>query len=698
MSLVPNMSHKTPIWASLIASSFLFSLTSLSALANTSITPPSMPIAFEQNQGQAPAGVKFISRGASGMLFLSPSEITLRAPGKAAPFRLKLQGATSTPSVVGTGERSGNVNYFNGSQSSAWLTNIPSYTQVTYRNVYPHIDLIVYGNNRQFESDFVVAQDANPATIAFQIEGKVELRQDGSLAAQSAGGAFQLHKPFVYQLASNGERVAVDCHYAIGAGNKISFALGRYDHSKSLVIDPVLTYSTYAGGNGNDLITGITADLAGNIYVTGQTSSTNIPLVQPIQKSLAGSYNCFVAKFDPFGLHLLYSTYLGGNGSDRCNGIAVNLLGEAFVGGTTSSTNFPTYNAYQSTLKVSTGAQNGFVTHLNCFGSGLIFSTYLGGGGEALTGIALDLASNVYVVGETNSSGFPTTKGAFQTTYGSCSQFYCENAFLSKLPANGSSLIYSTYLGGNNSDGAHGVAVDLLGCAYVVGQANSTNFPTQNAIQPKLAGNTNAFITKVSPTGSTLVYSTYIGGSNFDVAQGIALDLLGNAYVTGYTNSTNFPVVNAYQSQLSGTQDDIFVLKLNTAGSALDYSTYFGGSGFQQAFGISIDLFGNTSVVGETSSLNFPLKGQVQSTLGGTGPTVFNAVVAGFNANGALNYSTYLGGNVFDQGIAVYSLPTGCGVLVAGQTYSTNFPVTKNAFQGSPSGPSQAFVSLLTAP
>lgn len=672
----------------------LFFLTPLGA-TNTSVARQGMPITFEQNQGQAHSGVRFVSRGASGVLYLSPDEITLMAPGKADRFRLKLHGAMPAVSLQGTGESSGTVNYFRGQEASNWLTNIPSYTQVTYKSVYPKIDLVVYGNNRQFESDFVVGSDADPSAISFAIDGKVEVGQDGSLLAKSGAGAFQLHRPFVYQIASSGERLPVDCRYTIGKGNNIGFALGQYDHSKSLVIDPVLSYSTYLGGTASDQIFGITGDVQGNIYVTGETFSTNFPTVKPEQATNAGGGDCFVAKFDPTGQHLLYSTYIGGTLEDRCVTIAVNLVGEAFVGGSTVSTNFPTYKPFQKKQVTTTNGyggtvtSNGFIVHLDCTGSKLIFSTYFGGGGEGLAGIALDPLSNVYVTGITSSTKFPVTKGAFQTACAStCGTGTSRviNSFISKFSPDGQHLIYSTYLGGSNADSATGIAVDFTGSAYVSGEAHSLDFPTKNAYQAHLKGPlANAFATKLSPDGSSLIYSTYIGGTTFDSARSIAVDLFGNAYLAGVTQSADFPTVNAFQPQYNGLfpgySSNMFVLKLNCAGSALVYSTYLGGKNNDVAFGVSVDLSGNASVVGETGSPNFPVKAAIQPTFGGGN---LDVAVANFDTKGNLNFSTFLGGTSDEYGFAAYSDLCG-SVWGAGATYSNNFPLA-SPYQGTFAG------------
>ena len=340
------------------------------------------------------------------------------------------------------------------------------------------------------------------------------------------------------------------------------------------------------------------------------------------------------------------------------------------------------------------GQTNGFVAHLDHAGSGLVFSTYLGGSkSDFLNDIAIDRRSNVYVTGSTKSPDFPVSGTPFQKV---CDQAslpgVCNgDAFVSKLNSNGTKLIYSTFLGGANYDSANGIAVDFEGSAYVTGLTSSKNFPLQEPLQATLAGFDNIYVSKISPDGSQLEYSTYIGGSVFDVGNAIAVDWLGNAYVTGTTNSPNFPTVNAMQSQQNGHQGDGFVLKLNSNGSRLDFSTYLGGSGFNIPFKIAVDLFGNASVVGFTSSTDFPLQNELQSTYSG-GRT--DAFVTSFTGNGASVYSTYLGGSGDDYGYAIYAAPFG-GVWLGGSTSSTDFPL-QHPFQASyAGGPFDAFLSKI---
>jgi hypothetical protein len=331
-----------------------------------------------------------------------------------------------------------------------------------------------------------------------------------------------------------------------------------------------LVYSTYLGGNGGnagfgfgDFGSGIVADASGNAYVTGKTTSTNFPTVNALQSTLGGFENAFVTKINPTGSALVYSTYLGGSGSDEGSSIAVDASGNVYITGFTTSTNFPTANALQSTLAGIPGLADVFVTKINATGSALVYSTYLGGSEVDFgNGIAVDTSGNAYVTGSTVSTNFPTANALQATLAGCC------NAFVTKMNASGSALIYSTYLGGSGNgkfgDGGSSIAVDALGNAYVTGSTLSTNFPTANALQPTFGGgNGDAFVTKINPIGSALVYSTYLGGNNTDLATGIAVDACGNAYMIGSTSSTNFPTANALQPTLGGS-GNAFVAKIGS--------------------------------------------------------------------------------------------------------------------------------------
>jgi hypothetical protein len=352
------------------------------------------------------------------------------------------------------------------------------------------------------------------------------------------------------------------------------------------------------GGSGYDQGVAIAVDSSGNAYVTGVTSSTDFPTVNAIQPTYHGGvYDAFVTKINASGSALVYSTYLGGSGLDSGDSIAVDSSGNAYVTGETSSTDFPTVNAIQPT---NHGSDDAFVTKINADGSALVYSTYLGGSGEDWgPGIAVDSFGTAYVTGYTQSTDFPTVNAIQPTNHGS------GDAFVTKINADGSALVYSTYLGGSGNDSGQSIAVDSSGSAYVIGITSSTDFPTVNAIQPTYHGNIDAFVTKINGDGSALVYSTYLGGSGGDQGYGIAADSSGNAYVIGLTDSTDFPTVNAIQPTYHGNID-AFVTKINADGSALVYSTYLGGSGYEQGWRIAVNPFGTAYISGQTCSTNFP--------------------------------------------------------------------------------------------
>jgi hypothetical protein len=529
--------------------------------------------------------------------------------------------------------------------------------------------------------------------IRLDVEGANHLGLDGegNLVVSTAGGDVIEHAPVLYQEGAGG-REPVAGRFVLEGGGQVGFAVGAYDAGRALVIDPVLSYSTYLGGSGADIGKGIAVDAAGNAYVTGNTTSTNFPTTTgAFQTTLMGSENAFVTKVNASGTGLVYSTYLGGCCSDSGNGIAVDAAGNAYITGFTTSTNFPTTaGAFQTALKSS---QNAFVTKVNASGAALVYSTYLGGGPDIGNGIAVDAAGNAYLTGFTASTNFPTTAGAFQTTYGGNGK---ANGFVTKLNADGTGLLYSSYLGGSGGDSGSGIAVDAAGNAYLTGATSSTNFPiTFGAFQTTLKGSTeNAFVTKVSASGTALVYSTYLGGSDTDFGTSIAVDAAGNAYLTGGAESGNFPTTTgAFQTALKSSQN-AFVTKVNASGTALIYSTYLGGSGGDGGFGIAVDAAGNAYLTGGTSSTNFPTTpGAFQTTLKGS---VGNAFVTKVNASGtALAYSTYLGGGVGDGGRGI-ALDAAGNAYLTGLTESGNFPTTPGAFQTTLKGSNNAFVARFT--
>ncbi|HZI17027.1 MAG TPA: SBBP repeat-containing protein [Pyrinomonadaceae bacterium] len=663
-----------------------------------------IPLSFEANHGQTDASVNFLARGAGYAIFLQPTEAVFvlnkgadaaAEPASPAVLRMRLAGANASE-AEGLDELGGRVNYLVGNDPSRWRTGVPTYGRVRYREAYPGVDVVYYGNQRQLEYDFVVAPGRDPRVVGLRFEGadSVEVDAAGDLLLALGGGVVRQPKPFVYQEVS-GERRQVEAGYAVGADGLVGFSVGEYDPGLPLVIDPVIVYSTYLGGSGTEDGNDIKVDSAGNAYVCGNTSSTDFPTANALQATFGGATfeggrDGFITKLDAAGTAFVYSTYLGGSGDDRCNKLAVDTEGNAYVAGeTTSNTDFPRANALQATF--GGGLSDAFVAKLNASGSALFYSTYLGGSiFDAAGGIALDSSNNVYLTGRTTSANFPTAN-AVQPTQ--ASQF--ADAFVTKINAAGDALVYSTYLGGSGGeafDAGFSIAVDSTGAAYVTGQTTSTNFPTVNAIQSTFGGGApdgDAFLTKVNAAGTAFVYSTYLGGTANDIGFEIAVDAAGSPYLTGVTRSTNFPTANALRATLSG-DSDAFVMKLNPTGSAFVYSTYFGGSAEDSGNGIAVDAEGRAHVAGGTTSTDVPTASPVQAASGGG----VEAFITQFNAAGsAVLFSTYLGGTGGEAALAIV-LDSAGAMYVAGRTTSTNFP-TVTPVQAANGGGQDAFITKI---
>jgi hypothetical protein len=656
-----------------------------------------LPISFEANQGQTDQQVDFLSRGNGYSFFLTPNQavFTLSAPqrnkktdsplDRKSPtemtysvVRTTLVGANAEAKPQGLDLQDTKSNYLIGNDPTQWHTDIPNYSKVKYANIYPGIDLVYYGNQQQLEYDFVVAPGVNPDVIKLQYQGaqKLSLNQTGDLILTTTLGEIIEKAPVVYQNI-NGKQQSVTGSYQLLDNNQITFNLGEYDTTRPLVIDPVLLYSTYLGGNNYDFGTGIAVDSAGNAYVAGLTNSPNFPTQNALQPALGSAYDIFVAKYNTGGNGLIYSTYLGGGANDSANSIAVDSTGNAYITGQTNSQNFPLQNALQSTLGDISG--DVIVSKINPTGNGLVYSTFLGGNDyDYGTGIAVDGAGNAYVTGTIASTNFPT-KNALQATLGGINDI-----FFSKISGTGE-LVYSSYLGGRTNDNGNRIVVDSTGSAYITGVATSSNFPIQNALQSTLSGVADAFVSKINATGNGLVYSTFLGGSAIDLGT-------GNAYITGYTNSTNFPIQNALQATFGGAGNDVFVSKLSAAGTSLQYSTYIGGTGNDQSAGIAVDGAGNAYVTGFTESPNFPTKNAVQPTLSDFG----DAFVSKLNALGnSLVYSTFLGGTKSDESYDI-AVDSAGSAYITGYTNSSNFP-TQNPRQVTYGGVLDAFVSKISA-
>jgi hypothetical protein len=592
---------------------------------------------------------------------------------------------------VGLDELPGKTNYFIGRDPHKWHTNVATYAKVKCQDIYHGVDLVYYGNQRQVEHDFIVAPGADPnvITLAFEGAGGIEINAQGDLVLHTRSGDVKWRKPSVYQLGKSGKQ-AVAGGYVLRGPGRVGFELAEYDPFKTLIIDPTVTYASYLGGSGTDVANTIAVDSAGNVYLAGHTDSSPFPTTMgAAQNTLGGPpSDAFVTKIDANksgALSLVYSTYLGGTSFDASYGIAVDSSGNAYVTGMTFSANFPvTTGALKATF--GGGQSRAFVTKINPAGTGVLYSTFLGGSTDDRGyAIALDSAvpPNAYVTGRTTSADFPTTGTGLQPSFSGA-----QDAFVSKIDTTKTgtaSLVYSTFLGGSVTAEGFGIAADSAGNAYVTGDTDSADFPTTpSAAQPAFSGfPLDAFVTKLDTTKSgsaCLVYSTYLGGNSNDLGLGIAADSVGHAYVTGLTKSDDFPVSSPFQSVHSSPAPDAFVTKIDTTKSgraSLIYSTFLGGSGVDRGFGIAIDTNGNAYVAGETGSLDFPMKSAIQSSYGGGDLDIF---VTKLNpAGNALLYSTYLGGPGTDSGFAI-ALDTSGDVFATGQTGSSGF-TTPGGFQ-----------------
>ena len=505
----------------------------------------SLPLSFE------PAGDnRFASRGPGFSVALSPTEATFAVAGGSFGLRPAGPAANAAPELVGAESRPGTVNHLEGADPAAWTTGAATFGQVVARQVWPGVDMVWHGDQQALEHDVVVAPGADPAVVALDVDGAgpVQLDAAGDLVVGLGDGSARLSKPVAYQDVA-GARRAVEGSFTLLGPSRIGFAVGAYDHAAPLVIDPTLVTSTSLGGAGSDVGYSIALDGAGNMYVTGSTESTDFPTGSAFQPALAPaatgtSTDVFVSKLSPDGGTLLWSTYLGGKGRDTGYSIAVGPNGSVYVAGVTESADFPRAKAAQDNF--GGGPSDAFVARIAPNGSSLDWSTFLGGNRtDRARGLAVDPAGNAYVTGSTSSVDFP----AVNAQQSGAPRPDDVDAFVAKIPAAGAPLAFSTRLGGSNDDHGLAIAVDGQGAAYVTGDTLSPGFPTVRPLQAASGGSASgvagsfpdAFVAKFTPAGSALVYSTFLGGSDYDQGTAIAVDAAGSAYITGSTNSPNFP-------------------------------------------------------------------------------------------------------------------------------------------------------------
>jgi hypothetical protein len=731
--------------------------------------PLTSPLIFEENQGQTAREVRFLSRGLGYELFLTPREAVLalnprrrldvspthraayfrarraaRKTEKASVVRMRLAKSNPDSKITGIDPLPDRVDYFLGSDPRKWRTRVPSFSHVKYSNVYPGVDLVFYGNQRRLEYDFIVAPGADPRKITLNLEGAGNLRlnSNGDLLVNVGGGEIELQKPLVYQEV-RGVRHEIAADYELTASHQVQFVVANYDSSAPLILDPVLVYSTYLGGESDDSGSAIALDSAGNAVVVGSTVSLQFPTTSgsfmpgPLTSNANGVV--FVTKMDPTGQHQLYSSYVGGSGGDFGFSVALDASDNIYVTGETDSTDFPTTpNGLKPGPNPGNANGTSFVFKLNPALTGsasLTYSSYLGGTQSGITefgnGIATDVNGVTYVVGLTASqpgvtiADFPvTTTTAFQAVPGT--GIANGTAFVTKIDTTqqgSASLIYSTYLGGNGSnasgpgfgDSAFAVAEDPSGNTYLSGTTTSTDFPTSTtAFQqsaPTAIAEGTVFVSRFDTTrigAASLLYSSYLGGEAADFGDAIALGPSNVAYLTGSTSSLSFPNTPGAFQTAGNTSSIAFLSVIDTSltgNASLKYSTFLGGSQTCTAVGIAADSSGNAYVVGGTHGADFPVTpGAFQGSPqpGSSGAGFVTKINPGGTGATDLLYSTYFGGSgsngLIDEvnGIALNSLNY---AFITGDTVSpTGFPVVpaSGAFQSTLNGPSDAFVAELT--
>ncbi len=686
----------------------------LAALPAIAATAPAaygnLPLAFERNEGQADPSIEFLSRGRGYSLALSPTEAALQLRGaksESATVRWQVVGGNRQARISGESLLPGKTNYFIGNDPKQWHTGMANYAKVRYASVYPGIDLVYHGNQRQVEYDFVVAPKANPKQIRLAFDGIDSMRigNDGELILATAHGDLVQPRPFVYQ-ERDGKRSQVQGRYALLGKNEVGFTLGRYDRTRPLVIDPVLLYSTFFGGTGTDQGIGIVVDGSGNAYIAGYTDSASFPgsSGSSLQSANGGYTDAFVTKINAAGLAVVYSTFLGGDGGNEyANDIAIDGSGNAYITGQTDSSNFPGVTGGSIQPSFAGGVTDAFVTKINAAGSAISYSTYLGDTAEdAGIAIAVDGSGNAYVTGTTASTSFPGVTGSsIQPSHGG--GYY--DLFATKINAAGSAISYSTFLGGSGEDVVSDLVVDGSGNAHLTGFTDSTAFAGVNgsSLQPSFAGGTyDGFITKLNAAGSAITWSTYLGDTGYDYGAGIALDSSGNVVVAGGTDSTSFPGVTggSLQSSNAGSHD-AFITKINGGATAIVWSTFLGGNSFDglPAGSIGLDSSNNVYIGGATFSTTFNGVNGTSMQPSNAGGTT-DSYVAKINAGAtSISYATFLGGTGDDNILGLTADAAG-NVYVTGLTSSTSFPgVSGSSIQSSNAGGTyDAFIAKIGPP
>jgi hypothetical protein len=675
-------------------------------------------IDFEANQGQHHSAARFLARAPGYNVFLTEAGATFtfhanseKAGGASQslpPMALKFENASAAVRLSAEEQSAHQTNYILGDSKATSFTNIPSFKKVRYQGIYPGIDIVFYGKNGQVEYDFILQPGADPGKIEYGFSGadRIELSPNGDLLLGTAAGSLTQHKPVVYQSIA-GKLVPVAAEYQLTAGNRVKFKLANYDRAQLLTIDPILSYSSYLGGASGDFATAIAVDAAGSAYVTGFTQSANFPVAGAYQSTRAGTIDVFVAKLNASGTALVYATYIGGRSSDsRAYGIAVDQSGNAYVAGWTSSNTFPvTAGAYSSAIS----GGGGFITKLNAAGNTLGYSTYLKTAIPA--GVRVNAAGEAFVAGYT-TGGLPVTAGAYQPVIRAAG---VQSGFVTKMNAAGSGLVYSTYLGSSGTTYIKGLAVDGSGNAYLAGSTRGGDFPVTAAFQPAMNGSGDAIVAKLNPTGTALLYSTFLGGAALESANAIDVDRTGRMFVAGDTYSVDFPVTSGMKPYPATSFNNGFITIIGANGSSLMFSEYLGGKNCLSstvtncapfdpsdvATSIAVEpggrhvtvagFFGSVEVEGLREALQTARRGYRDAFIAKYGFNEFSP-----SRPYLLEYMTRFGGDDNDQANGIALDREGNAYVVGDSVAGTSFPTTGGAFKVATAGMQESFVAKLT--
>lgn len=653
-----------------------------------------LPPRFEPNLGQTDSRVRFLARGAGYGIFLTEREAVVKLP-RSRTLRMSWSGANPRPQLEGVDRQPGVSHYRTGAVA---LRDVPNFSRVRYRDLYPGVDLVYYGAGRMMEYDFIVAPGADPSRIRMSFSGATAaVDAEGRLKLSTESGDLIHNAPVVYQEAE-GRRRAIPARFRKTGPSEFAFELGAYDRTRTLVIDPTLVYSSYAGGTGEDAASAIAVDAAGSAYITGSTQSVDFPGAAGRSAAIGGT-DVFISKLNAAGNAFLWTTYFGGAAEDIPVAIALDAAGNIHVAGNTTSDNLPvTRNVFQRTRRSSGPRTNGFLLKLNPEGSGILWCTYFGADDDEITAMALDGNGSVFVTGQTRSVNFPTTPNAYQTAG-------FQRAFVTKFSPDAQDLIFSTYLGGSrgpaglNDDHGRAITVDSTGAVYVTGTTTASDFPvTPGVFQSMPAGSDpdkpSAFVTKMAADGASLIWSTYLGGRGGDEPRGIAVNARREVYLAGVTRGDGYPTTtNAYQRGIAADDPaDIFITRMESDATRLIYSTLFGGGDLDELTAMTVDAFGNVYLCGHTLSLaTFPITlPNFQPTPGG-GQEAF---VTSFNTEEGIQFSGFLGGLANDSARGL-ALDNRGNLYVAGATVSPDFPVQRQAAQFAFGGIQDAFVAKI---